>query len=222
MFLKQLEYSHPFFYFTYINYARYIVFNVNILCIIHIYRRDILEKKIKMILESYHHSFSNKIYSEENNDTDILMNLFDISPSLKRENRQYWGRELGMVWQLIVIEIFKEHHSEFSTALRIDLDEPCDLVVGSHAIDTKYRIGSGDSGTLKKFKQYGKLLQKLGYEPVLLILREDNLPAAIKACEVGGWNILTGEASIDYIKAHTGVDIKTLFKSFGDVYKITR
>jgi hypothetical protein len=38
-------------------------------------------------------------------------------------------------------------------------DEFCDLVVGNDAIDTKYRIGSGDSGTLKKFRQYGQELQ---------------------------------------------------------------
>ncbi|MBA2879328.1 hypothetical protein HNR63_002400 [Anoxybacillus kamchatkensis] len=183
---------------------------------------SILEDKIKRILSNYHQSFSTKTYSDENNDYDILMELFGISPDLKRENRQYWGRELGMLWQLIITEIFKEKHPQYGDALRYDADEPCDLVAGSDAIDTKYRIGSGDSGTLKKFKTYGKLLRDEGYRPVLLILREDNLPAAIKACEVGGWKILTGQDTFDYIQNQTGVNIVQLFKSFGNEFAINR
>ncbi|MGK7883007.1 MAG: hypothetical protein AB4057_00065 [Crocosphaera sp.] len=58
-------------------------------------------------------------------------------------------------------------------------------MVDKYAIDTKYRIGSGDSGLHKKYKAYGKMLRQEGYEPILLILRKDNFPAAIKACEVG-------------------------------------
>jgi hypothetical protein len=95
-------------------------------------------------------------------------------------------------------------------------------VAGTDAIDTKYRIGSGDSGTLKKFKQYGKLLREEGYRPVLLILREDNLSAAIKACEVGTWHVLTGEDSLNYIAQQTGVDVKTFLYQFGDAFKINR
>ena len=54
------------------------------------------------ILENYQDSFSKKTYSKENNENDLLMNIFDISPQIKRENKQYWGRELGMCWQMIV------------------------------------------------------------------------------------------------------------------------
>jgi hypothetical protein len=32
-----------------------------------------------------------------------------------------------------------------------------------------------------------------------LILRTDNLPAAIKACETGGWVVKVGEAAYQYI-----------------------
>jgi hypothetical protein len=81
----------------------------------------------------------------------------------------------------------------FSPALRIGLDEPCDFLIGAQAIDTKYRIGSGDSGTLKKFRSYGKLLIEQGYEPILLIVREDNLGNAINACLLSGWKVLTGD-----------------------------
>ena len=43
--------------------------------------------------------------------------------------------------------------------MRQGADELCDLIAGKDAINTKYRIGSGDSGTLKKFKQYGRKLE---------------------------------------------------------------
>lgn len=151
------------------------------------------ERYINPILKKYYEAFKEKIYAAENNDIDVLMDIFGITPEQKRENRQYWGRELGMMWQLIVTELCKNHCSNFQPALKIGNDEPCDLILGQDAIDTKYRIGSGDSGTLKKFKQYGELLKKYGYRPILLILREDNLSAAITACIHGGWTILTGQ-----------------------------
>src|ERR1051326_1078011 len=150
------------------------------------------------------------------------MEVFGISPELKRENRQYWGRELGMRWQRLVIEIFRYARKDYGPALRFGADEPCDLTVGAHAIDTKYRIGSGDSGTLKKFKAYAPILRKKGYEPVLLIVREDNLRAAITACKAGGWNVLTGETTFDYIKNHSGFDIRTYLKAKALEYKVLR
>lgn len=173
---------------------------------------------ITPILKRYYEAFKAKTYSAENNDTDVLMDIFGITPEQKRENRQYWGRELGMMWQLIVTEICRHHSSSFKPALKIGSDEPCDLIIGNHAIDTKYRIGSGDSGTLKKFKQYGKLLQYYGYCPVLLILRDDNLPAAITACVHGGWTILTGAQAFEYLYKNTEVDVYGLLKQFRGKY----
>lgn len=181
-----------------------------------------LKQDVQAVLQAYHDSFSSKAYNDENNDSDILMNVFNITPELKRENRQYWGRELGMIWQLIVNHIFRHNHESYGKAIRMGDDEPCDLVAGHDAIDTKYRIGSGDSGTLKKFKAYGKLLRDKGYRPVLLILRNDNLPAAIKACNHGGWTVLTGEDSIQYIIDNTGVNVLELLHQFADEYNITR
>lgn len=46
---------------------------------------------VKPIIEHYNTSFLQKTYGQENNDYDFLMNLYNISPDLKRENRQYWG-----------------------------------------------------------------------------------------------------------------------------------
>lgn len=170
------------------------------------------EGYIDPILERYYCSFKEKTYSAENNDTDVLMDIYGITPAQKRENRQYWGRELGMMWQLIVTEICRKNCSNFRPAIRIGNDEPCDLVLGQDAIDTKYRVGSGDSGTLKKFKQYGQLLRGRGYRPVLLLLREDNLDAAITACIRGGWTVLMGDKAFEYLYQQTGVDVYRLLK----------
>lgn len=183
---------------------------------------NLMDIEVNKILEEYSKSFSAKTYSDENNDVDVLMQTFNISPDLKRENRQYWGRELGMAWQRIVIEIFKNKHPQYGPALRFGADEPCDLTAGKDAIDTKYRVGSGDSGTLKKFKQYGELLINEGYRPVFLMVRDDNLGAAITACKTGGWVVLTGKDSFKYILDNTGVDVEKYLKSFGCKYHIKR
>lgn len=164
------------------------------------------ENNLDQILKRYQSSFIDKAYSDENLDSDILMDAFGISPELKHENRQYWGRELGKCWESLVIEACRERPS-FKPALRIESDEPCDLRVDGYAIDTKYRIGSGDAGTLKKFKQYGPLLREQGYTPVLLFLRHDNLSAAITACRVGTWEIYMGEDSFEFIRKHSGFDL---------------
>ncbi|MEG3866494.1 hypothetical protein [Microcoleus sp. Z1_B2] len=167
------------------------------------------ERRLEQILARYQKSFTEKIYAEENEEHDILMDVFGISPIIKKENRQYWGRELGMCWQSLVTETCKTYCSSFKPALKVESDEPCDLIVDGYAIDTKYRIGSGDSGTLKKFKSYGELLRNLNYEPVFLILRQDNLPAAITACQVGTWKVYTGDDSFEFIKTISGFDLKS-------------
>lgn len=181
---------------------------------------DILEAELITIINQYRQSFSDKSYGEENNDTDILMEIFSITPDKKRENRQYWGRELGMCWQLMITKICETKCKDYKPALKIEADEPTDLFIGNDAIDTKYRIGSGDSGTLKKFKKYGDMLKRQGYRPVLLILREDNLHAAITACKVGGWEIIIGDACFDYIKTKSGFDLKGYLINIKGQYSI--
>ena len=180
------------------------------------------EVKIRSIIQGYHDSFAEKAYGDENDDHDVLMDVFGILPAVKRENRQYWGRELGMCWQLIVTEIFRATVQTFKPGYREGDDELCDLIAEGDAIDTKYRIGSGDSGTLKKFKQYGKRLRDIGLRPVLLILREDNLAAAIGACNAGGWTVLCGDATFDYIEERTGVEFKVWLTSLGSQFHVSR
>ncbi len=168
---------------------------------------DLLEQELQGHLAAYSRAFASKVQPTENDEVDILMDYFHISSELKRENKQYWGRELGMCFQRIVVSIAKANRADFEPALRVGGDEPCDLRFGGKAIDTKYRIGSGDSGTLKKFKQYGADLKNLGYEPVMLLLRSDNLPAAISALRVGGWTLYQGDETLDFIEKEIGFDL---------------
>ncbi|MBI1765491.1 MAG: restriction endonuclease [Acidobacteria bacterium] len=181
-----------------------------------------IETSLGQILSQYQDSFSRKTYQEENNEVDLLMAAFAITPELKRENRQYWGRELGMCWQRLVIELCRQTCPGFKPALRIGADEPCDFIVDRQAIDTKYRIGSGDSGTLKKFKGYGKLLTEQNYQPILLIVREDNLGNAINACLLSGWQVLTGNATYNFIQQLTGFDLKQFLQAKAAAYKVSR
>ncbi len=171
-------------------------------------QNDSLLAKLDTVIKKYSNSFLNKIHPIDNIDYDILMRVFEITPEIKATNKQYWGRELGMIWQTLIVEISKEKCQDFNPPLKIGADEPADLFIGKDAIDTKYRVGSGDSGTLKKFKSNGKLLKEMGYKPILLILREDNLPAAITASKSGGWTILSGKQSFDYILEKTGFKIE--------------
>ena len=61
-------------------------------------------------------------------------------------------------------------------------------------------------------------MQDYDYSPVLLILRDDNLPAAITACLHGGWTVLTGTQAFEYLYQNTGVDVYNLLKQFKDKY----
>lgn len=181
-----------------------------------------IEQSLGIILKQYQQSFTTKIYIEETDVSDLLMEVFGITAEIKRENRQYWGRELGMCWQRLVTQLCRVCCAEFATALRVGGDEPCDLIVGNQAIDTKYRIGSGDSGTLKKFKAYASLLKDSSYEPILLIVREDNLSAAITACRSGGWTVLTGEETFRFLKQLTGFDLKRYLQTKTLEYMVRR
>lgn len=172
-----------------------------------------LDNALHTILTQYGKSFSAKAFAEESAEEDDLMLVFGLTQAKKAENKQYWGRELGMCWQRLIVELCRQRRVDFRGPLKEGLDEICDLIVGHEAIDTKYRIGSGDSGTLKKFKQYGVRLTELKYKPILLILRNDNLPAAKTACVNGGWTVFTGEESFKYLERVTGFDLKLWLQS---------
>ena len=179
------------------------------------------DNRLDEILAGYQTSFIDKVYSDENNEYDLLMQAFGITPELKRENRQYWGRELGKCWESLIVQASLDYPG-FRPALRVGGDEPCDLILDDYAIDAKYRVGSGDSGTLKKFRDYGALLREMGYRPVLLFLRDDNLPAAMQACRQGGWKIHIGQESFDFIEELTGYDLREYLIRKSEAYLINR
>jgi hypothetical protein len=181
-----------------------------------------VSRAITPILDRYRQSFAAKIYNDENEEHDIVMDLFGLTPILKRENRQYWGRELGMCWQLIVSALCRLQCPDYRPAQRFAADEPFDLIVGNYAIDTKYRIGSGDSGTLKKFKQYGPLLRDHGYIPVLLTVRRDNLAAAITACQTGGWLVCRAEETFQFIQEMTKFDLYSFLSEMRGRFPVER
>lgn len=178
------------------------------------------DAKLEAILDNYHKSFATKVFGDESQEEDALMLVFGLNQVAKAENKQFWGRELGMCWQRILAALFAQTSKEFDGPIREGGDEICDFRVGKDAVDTKYRIGSGDSGTLKKFKQYGARLKALSYRPVVLILRNDNLPAAITACVSGGWTVISGQDAYDYIQANSGVDLKTWLEGRKGQFKL--
>lgn len=164
---------------------------------------------IESILNNYQTKFNTKEFSEVLETSDILMDLFDIDPLIKRQNMQYWSRELGMCWQRLVVDVAQNHRT-YGPPIRWGGDEPCDLVLGKTAIDTKYRVGSGDSGTLKKLKDYASQLTDQGFVPVMLILRTDSLQSSVDACESGGWKVYTGQDSFKFIERRCGVDLQAM------------
>lgn len=179
------------------------------------------EDKFTKLTESYQINFNNKENIDVDEYVDVLMEIFGISPALKHENRQYWGRELGMYWQKLVIAVFQIYASSlFKPAKRYGQDEPYDLQVGNYVIDTKYRVGSGDSGTLKKFKAYGEKLKEEGFTPVFLILRTDSLMQAINSIRSGGWIIYTGNDAFKFIHDNSGFDLLTYLEKCKNNYNI--
>lgn len=179
-----------------------------------------LEQTLENILQRYSQSFAIKVFTDESSTEDDLMRVFGLTQIIKAENKQYWGRELGMCWQRIITEVCRENFENFGPAIRQGKDEICDLVIGVDAIDTKYRIGSGDAGTLKKFREYAGKLQELGLTPILLILRTDNLPQAINACRTGGWTVMQGSQAYEYIRNKTTFDLESWLQDRRNRYSI--
>ncbi|MEM1000238.1 MAG: restriction endonuclease [Bacteroidota bacterium] len=167
-----------------------------------------LDSSLQKILSSYRDSFARKTYERPVAYVDLLMDLFGIDDHRKSENSQYWGRELGKCWEKLVVVLFRLSAVDFTPSIKEGRSELADFCSGSDAIDTKYRIGSGDAGTLKKFASNAEKLTALGYRPVLLILRTDNLAAAISKCRSGGWDIRVGEETFVYIHQNTGFDLQ--------------
>lgn len=187
---------------------------------------NLIDKKVSDYIEKYANNFNDKRNELEavKNEHDLLMDIFDITPEEKKNNAQYWGRELGMLWQNIIKTIFEnsERIKDYKGPITITdseghSDEPCDLSANGYAIDTKYRIGSGDSRFSKQFKlNYDILKNEYQLTPVLLILRKDNLITPIRRAQKEGWTVFCGEESYAFVEQETGYDLKTFLKKYKD------
>lgn len=176
--------------------------------------RNTTPMELDTIFRTYQQKFQNRAEVLPNNEPDILMEVFGITSEQKQKNLQYWHRELGMCWQKVVIEFFREH-PEYSGPIKNGSEEPCDLVLGKYSIDTKYRIGSGDSGTLKKFRENAEYLRGEGYTPLLLVLREDNLIRSVK-----GWEMLTGKETMKFIEEHSGKKFENILRTYQKKFQV--
>lgn len=86
-----------------------------------------LEKKMKKLLKQYSKKFRDKAHENVESETDILMDVFSITPEMKRENMQYWGRELGKCWEKLVKTVLSVKCPEYKPALRVGKDELCEF-----------------------------------------------------------------------------------------------
>ncbi len=172
-----------------------------------------IEEKLNLIFNKYKNSFDKKVLLKEKTNRDLIMKIFNKTQNDVDVNKQYWNREFGKYFEYIVSSIFALTRNDYKPGLRIKSDEVCDCIIGNLAIDVKYRVGSGDSGTLKKFRFYGNLLKEKGYIPVMLFLREDNLKAAITSINNGGWKIYSNEQMFDFVKKKSNFDLKEYFNS---------
>ena len=57
---------------------------------------------------------------------------------------------------------------------------------------------------------------------MFLILREDNLPAAIQACHIGTWKVLTGQQSFQFIQQISGFDMESYLKDRASKFLVER
>lgn len=183
-----------------------------------------IEDQLRNILGQYKDSFIAKEYNEENNDHDVLMDVFGITPDLKRENRQYWGSELGRCWEKLIRKLFELRCEDYQSTSDVGSDKPCDCIIGTEAIEIKYRIGSGDSKFVKAAREYAPHFIESGYTPILLILREDNLSSVINSCRKTGWKVLMGAQTLDYISEKANFDLLVWLNGLkkGGYFKIGR
>jgi hypothetical protein len=98
---------------------------------------DIVSHSLENILEQYQQSFSTKVFGEESVELDDLMLIFGLTQEIKAQNKQYWGRELGMCWQRLIVQLCQHTREDFGEPIKEGADEICDLILGNDAIDTK-------------------------------------------------------------------------------------
>lgn len=171
-----------------------------------------LSAQLSPTIAKYTALFTRQVYNEEPFQSDILLEAFHLSPVVIRQHKQYWHRHLGACWERLVKSVFSSHVS-YQGTIRLKNKSPCDFTFDKIAVDTKYRLGSGDSGTMGKLSRNAQWLKSMGFEPMMLILREDNLPQAIARMQGAGWAVLCADASFKFIARHGDFDLKAYLDS---------
>ncbi|MNU30449.1 hypothetical protein D3C71_189490 [compost metagenome] len=175
-------------------------------------KQDLLES-LDRILVDYRDRFRKKKFTVKPERDDLLMRVFKITPEIKKRNMQYWSRHLGFAWEKLLKAALSEADKTAVFPLPGDKQKPCDMIAGEMAIDAKYRIGSGDSGTLQKLQKNGRILHELGYKPVLLIFRDDSLASSLAAARGGGWTIYEDKHALVHAETLFNFDMSAYLKS---------
>jgi hypothetical protein len=181
------------------------------------------ELKLESICQDFSQRSSSKEYPPHNDDHDPLMDMYSMTPELKRENPQYWGSQLGANWQRLVAATFYFfRRPDYGPPIQYERTEPFDFRFGKIVVDTKYRVGSHDSGTLNKFRLNGIFLNGEGFHPVALILRHDTHRGAITQLLSGGWEVFVADEAFDYIREQTSFDLETFLQQRAHKFAIDR
>lgn len=172
-----------------------------------------IDHGLRRVLQSCKAAFDVKVFEDFDTGTDVLMDSLSVTPAMKAANRQYWGRQLGACWEALLRSVWAERSPFVRFPKPGDPIYPCDIVSEGLAIDAKYRIGSGDSGTLQKLARNAKTLVTSNLQPILLVLRDDSLKSAISAAKAGGWKVVEGEAAFEFVHVTLGHDILEFLRS---------
>lgn len=168
-----------------------------------------ITQKLDAIMAHSRERALDKHFAADDATTDLLMEAYALDPKTRHQHMQFWGQRLGLCWEGLVDTVFSTLRPDaHGDRIHYGRGELCDMVFGDDAIDTKYRIGSGDGATIRKFCRYGDMLREDGYRPVMLILRTDSLDQSIHRC-AHHWEIYQGDAAFDYIHEHTDYDLRT-------------
>lgn len=168
---------------------------------------DRLSDELRLVLAQCRAGMDAKEYSEESTLVDPLMTALGVTLSDKRAHPQFFGQMLGMCWEQLVYRLLGETTPQFKPPVRVGRLEPCDFVLRDMAVDMKYRIGSGDSRTIRNIRRNGRFLTELGLRPHLAILRTDSMQSSLDSLRLGGWTILEGQETVDFVSRESGFDL---------------
>lgn len=148
-------------------------------------------------------------------ETDPLLEILLGFPAneIPDQNHAFMA-SMGRLFERLVDEIFyRSRPSLYSNEWKSDEPKiatlgltgkiPTDIKVGASAIEIKYRYNSGQGRTLQL--NGAASLKALGYHPVFLMLRRH--PENERDFAAKGWSVHAGQDCLDYIEAHTGVNL---------------